>query len=176
MREVVGDLWTWDDGNVLARVITTNGFIRKSGGAVLGAGVAAQAVERFGKGLETKVGEYLQKWGNHVHAFPPNPDADRDYWLVTFPVKPERGPTGEPGFKARAQTALIERSCHELLAWAISVSEDGTVVLPRPGCGNGGLEWDVVRPIVDRTLNMGLLFSTGFRSMGDRFVVCEVSP
>lgn len=176
MREVTGDLWAWDDGQVIARVITTNGFVKKDGSAVLGAGVAKQAVERFGKGLPVKVGEYITRWGNHCHAFPPNPDADRDYWLLTFPVKPEAGPNGEPGFKAKAELELIRRSCMELLAWAVSVSETGTIVLPRPGCGNGGLQWDDVRPTLVDAFDQQLLFSSGFRTMGDRFVVCEVSP
>lgn len=176
MREVTGDLWAYDDGQIIARVITTNGFVKANGSAVLGAGVAKQAVERFGNGLAVKVGEYIERWGNHLHAFPPNADAGRDYWLVTLPVKPERGPNGEPGFKAKAQIDLIRRSCQELLAWAISISETGTIVLPRPGCGNGGLDWSEVRPVVEETLDQRLLFSTGYRTAGDRFVICEVSP
>src|SRR5437868_1662644 len=115
MREEVGDLWTWDDGSVIARVITTNGFVTSTGAAVLGRGVAKQAVDRFGPALREKLGEYLQRWGNCVHSFRPNESAGRAYWLLTFPVKPAFGRFGEPGFKAEAELGIIERAAAELL-------------------------------------------------------------
>ncbi len=177
MREVAGDLWTWDDppGSVVARVITTNGFVTKDGKAVLGRGVAAQAVERFGDALKVKLGEYLSRWGNHVHAFPPNRAQGRTYWLITFPVKPPMRGT-VPGFKAPAEIGIIQRSASQLVAFTLGMLGDGgTVVLPRPGCGCGGLGWNEVEPILRPILDQPVYFHEEKveASIGDRFVVIE---
>lgn len=175
MRETQGDLWTWDDGNVVARVITTNGFVKNDGSAVLGAGVAKQAVERFGHQLEQMVGTYIVKYGNHVHAFRPKPELGRPYWLITFPVKPDRAPDGRPGFLADADERLIVRSAKELLAFYLGMIEEGTVVMPRPGCGNGHLEWDDIRGALAHELDQPVRvnFEPTAVSFGDRFVVVE---
>lgn len=185
MIVTAGDLWTWDDEPVVARVITTNGFVTSNGQAVLGRGVAKQAVDRFGEALKTLLGDYLQRWGNHVHAFQPKPQHGRPYWLITFPVKPELGPNGEPGFKAKAELELISRSANELLMFTLGMLPDeGAIVMPKPGCGNGGLDWSDVAPVLSKELDQQIVFSkileaTGqmadddVRSIGERFVVID---
>lgn len=173
MREVIGDLWTWEDERVLARVITTNGYVTKGGAAVMGRGVALQAVERFGDPLKGWLGQQLQQFGNHVHAARPKPPA-RPYWLVTFPVKPAQGPTGEPGWKCEAELDLIRRSAQELLYWTLGMlfDEEGVVVLPRPGCGNGRLSWDDVEPVLHEVLWQPVRVNGDeLVDFGDRFVV-----
>lgn len=183
MREYAGDLWTWGDGeddrddyDVLARVVTTNGFVTPNGRAVMGAGVALQAVERWGPRVEEALGERLVQYGNHVHSFRPA-GSSRPYWLVTFPVKPEFGPNGEPGFKVKADIDLIKRSAHELVRWVVGIDEagyTGTVVMPRPGCGNGGLSWfSEVKPLLQAVLDQPVSYQgiPETFSLGDRFVV-----
>lgn len=185
MIVTAGDLWTWDEQPVVARVITTNGFVTKDGKAVLGAGVAKQAVEIYGDKLKVALGARLQAFGNGVNAFAPNPDKGRHHWLVTFPVKPEYGPNGEPGFKAKAELEIIERSAHQLLSFTLGMlPESGVVVMPKPGCGCGGLNWPDVEPVLSRVLDQPIVFSKRIqadgstvddevRSIGDRFVVME---
>jgi O-acetyl-ADP-ribose deacetylase (regulator of RNase III) len=59
--------------------------------------------------------------------------------LVVFPVKHE--------WMELADLALIQQSAYELIALADRL-EWRRVVLPRPGCGNGGLTWDQVQPLL----------------------------
>lgn len=171
MREVVGDLWTWDDppGSVVARVITTNGTVKKDGTAVMGAGVAEQAVELFGDGLPKWLGAQIAEFGNHMHAARPSPS--RPYWLLTLPVKKE--------WRNKADIGLIVQSAQQLHLWVLAMLDGGgTIVLPRPGCGNGGLKWDIVKPVLAPILDQPVRFKTDAEpvSIGDRFVVVENQP
>ncbi len=131
MREIVGDLWAhYDAGAVVA--ITTHGAVSRSGRSSMRRGCARQARERF-PGLDARLGALVLVYGNHVQ-----PLGER---LVSFPV--EHDPYSTP------ELALIERSCGELLALSDRYGW-GEVVVPRPGCGSGGLLWSEVRPILLR--------------------------
>ena len=59
--------------------------------------------------------------------------------LVIFPVK--------HNWREKAQFDLIHTSTHALLFYALAYP-DAIWALPRPGCGNGGLDWSMVEPIV----------------------------
>jgi hypothetical protein len=134
MHEIVGDLWSEHAmGAVVA--ITTNGAVNKVGRAVMLRGCARQARERFPDLLKT-LGTLIRHHGNHVF--------DLGHQIVSFPV--EQDPYQVPDLR------LIERSCLELVelsdykGWC-------RVVVPRPGCGAGGLEWHDVRKILARHLD-----------------------
>lgn len=128
MRETVGDIWDYLGKAVIC--ITTNGHLTPSGKAVLGRGLAAQAQLRF-PDLSTRLGRLLKDGGNHVHLLGDG--------LVSFPV--EESPWANPDL------ALIRRSAAELRALADSLGW-GEVVVPRPGCGGGGLSWRDVEPLI----------------------------
>lgn len=141
MLETYGNLWEMADQGCDALVITTNGYVRKDGLAVMGRGIAKEAAYNFPK-LPYELGIQIRKNGNNCYVFP-NPGFD----LVTFPVKPMYGPEGEPGWRAKAQLGLIEKSARQLVALANRY--DWTdVIMPRPGCGFGGLKWEKVRPLL----------------------------
>lgn len=130
MLESRGNLWNHHaKGTPLC--ITTNGTVRKDGACVMGAGIAAQARCRF-PNLEYEVGAAIQRYGNTVQYLCTS-------GLITFPVKHY---WYEP-----ADLDLIELSGHQLLDL---IGELGwkKVVLPRPGCGNGQLTWEVVKPVL----------------------------
>jgi hypothetical protein len=98
----------------------------------MGRGVARQAALRFPE-LPIQLGALLQTKGNHVHLLARG--------IVSFPV--------EESAWAWPELRLISRSAEELRALA---DREGwpRVVVPRPGCGGGGLDWNEVRPLLER--------------------------
>lgn len=144
MKEIQGNLWTWaQDAPNTYIVITTNGTVKRDGCCVMGRGVAKQAAVRF-PGLPAFLGEKISTHGNHVHVLPGN--------LISFPVKFH--------WAEEANILLINRSVVELVDTADLIHATH-IYMPRPGCGNGGLTWDVVRPLLVDKLD-------------DRFTICEV--
>jgi len=144
MREAHGDLWQLAlEAHADALVITTNGFRKSSGECVMGRGCALEAKLRWPE-LPARLGDYLHQYGNRCFRFRLRGlDAD----LVTFPVKPERGPDGKPGFSAKAELPLIETSTRQLVEMAVRFGWK-KVYIPRPGCGYGQLSWEDVHPIL----------------------------
>jgi hypothetical protein len=131
--EIVGDIWEYLPGAIIA--ITTNGQITPKGQAVFGRGVARQAAQRF-PDLADRLGLLLATVGNHVHYLGDS--------IVSFPV--EETPWSNPDLH------LIARSTRELRELA---DQQGwqQVVVPRPGCGGGGLLWRDVKPLLAEALD-----------------------
>jgi hypothetical protein len=162
MIETKGDLWVVRGD---AKVITTNGSVRKDGCAVMGRGVARQAALRWPE-LPRTLGNSLGVAGNYLctlghfsydperesHINPAMPLPTEGFELVAFPVK-ER-------WMEAACPRLIYRSAVQLVAMTEYKGWE-KVILPRPGCGNGGLEWDDVRSILTPLLD-------------DRFVIVQI--
>ncbi len=133
MNEITGDIWDFLGRAVIA--ITTNGSVTKKGTAVFGRGCARQAQERF-PDLPLRLGRLLVQHGNHVVSLGSG--------LVTFPV--EESPWANPDYR------LISRSARELRELADREGWE-MVVVPRPGCGGGGLDWREVRPLLAEHLD-----------------------
>lgn len=143
MKEVTGNLW---DVEADVRVITTNGFIKRDGRAVMGRGVALQAVNKDPE-LPGLLGALLQDRGNV-----PMPIDSMAGHLITLPVK--------HNWYEPASLDLIETSIHRL----VKIVDDRlwkVVVMPRPGCGNGQLDWKDVKPLIEPLLD-------------DRFVIVNL--
>lgn len=141
MEEATGNMFN-QQCNALA--ISTNGFVKKDGTLVMGKGCAFEATKRHPK-LPAKLGEAVKHHGNHVHWALVY--LDRLYRNVaSFPVKPA-GSYWQPGWMMKADPELIKRSAQELSTLADSQLWT-EIVLPRPGCGNGGLNWVDVKPIL----------------------------
>ena len=145
MIEVFGNLWTYPAD---IRVITTNGAVNSRGQAVMGRGCAADARIRY-PGADILLGAKIVQLGNKVHILK-DPEPPDNTWLVTFPVKRH--------WKDMADKALIVSSCVQLLDTVaeLEAKEDRDlleVVMPRPGCGFGGLKWDMVKVILDHWLD-----------------------
>lgn len=160
MKEAFGDAWMWaKDADALC--ITTNGFIKANGDGVMGRGIAKQAKARV-PGIDRLLGQHLRENGNHVgmltsvrwsSALPGDPTSGI-YNLYAFPVKHV--------WDQPADMNLIERSCRELMEIVDELHLD-CVILPRPGCGNGGLKWEDVKPVIEPLLD-------------DRITIVEYAP
>lgn len=138
MIEVTGNLWTYPAD---ARVITTNGTVKKDGSCVMGRGCALEAKTKYPY-LAKQLGKAILDTGNHTRCLveePPN-----DLFLVAFPVK--------HNWWEKADLDLIKRSASEL-AVLTTANRWNTVVLPRPGCGNGKLKWEDVKQILEPVLD-----------------------
>lgn len=160
MLEAFGDIWKHQN-KYDAVVITTNGFVKKNGEAVMGRGIALEACSKY-PDFPKRLGGILKEYGNYtwLHEFDRwNGEADYQEWVFTLPVKPAIGPNGEMGWKAKADINLIVFSLGQLVRMVDGVGIK-KVVMPRPGCGNGGLKWEDVKPIIEPLLD-------------DRFTVME---
>lgn len=136
MREVKGNLWTFPAD---VRVITTNGTVKKDGTCVMGRGCAAEA-KRLYPDLPLILGQAIQGQGNEAFWFP-IPSAQTP--LVTFPVK--------HAWYQKADIDLIRRSATKISQMA--ALRNRTIVMPRPGCGNGHLRWEDVKPVLEPILD-----------------------
>lgn len=138
MIEAKGDIWKYAAEEAatgrVAVCVTTNGETNRRGQAVMGRGVALQARNRF-LGIEDRIGRFITRHGNHVQRFA----VDAPYDLLTFPVK--------HGWREPADPVLIALSAGELEA-LVDREDYDVVLLPRPGCGNGHLDWDDVKPLL----------------------------
>lgn len=159
MIEAKGNMW---DADVDAFVITTNGFVKKNGEAVMGRGCAKEAAQKC-KAFPELLGRKIKEHGNHVFFFGFNFGvglSDPPIFVFTMPVK--------HNWWEAADIELIERSLKELVEDVNSF--DGTVgcdfieinslAMPRPGCGNGQLDWKDVKSICEKYLD-------------DRFIVYD---
>jgi len=129
MKEVKGNLWTYPSD---WRCITTNGFVKKNGECVMGRGCAKEARDKF-PGFSKELGTRIKNEGNHVFVF-------NDQKLFTFPVK--------HNWWEIAGLDLIKRSVTELGWYVGAGNPKDTFLMPRPGCGNGGLKWEDVKPLL----------------------------
>ncbi len=135
MKEVYGSIWVHFLVANHFVCITTNGTIKRNGDAVMGRGNAKQATICIPM-VKTHLGKYLKARGNVPGYLTV---MDRTY-LVIFPVKKHWSESADP--------SLIASS----LGWLKYESESNplcTYHLPRPGCGNGKLDWEkIVKPLV----------------------------
>lgn len=130
MKEIFGDMFAYVGRPNYKICITTNGFIKTNGEGVMGAGCAKEAVE-INPDLPRLLGLSLKSRGNHV--------ANLTEQFISFPVKVK--------WMLDADLALIKQSAQELKERALEL-HDIKFILPRPGCGNGRLSWEQVKPIL----------------------------
>lgn len=159
--------------------ITTNGFVKSNGEAVMGRGCAKMAATKF-KDLPHELGTWISCNGNHVwviNSYMPSENSfarrlSKIVNIVSFPVKsiaerclPDKSNVvvhmrskynpddTVPGWACRASLTLIEQSTIELKDLIFRSGCWSCVVLPRPGCGAGELDWKDVKPILEKHLD-----------------------
>lgn len=129
MHETVGDIWEYADRGYII-VITTNGSLTRDGRGVVGRGVAKQATLCF-PDLARTLGTLLAEQGSHVFLL--------GCGIVTFPV--EDTAWSQPDLRIIARSAEELRRLADRSGWE-------RIVVPRPGCGGGGLAWKDVLPLL----------------------------
>lgn len=162
MIEKVGNMFYSPSDAV---VISTNGFVKADGEAVMGKGCAKQAADAI-PNLPAILGYMLTNMGNQVHVLM----RPTQTYLLSFPVKqkdqlydnPElvvshmrnRFKIGQivPGWALVADMSIIKQSAIQLKQLA-DLYDWQTVVMPRVGCGAGELNWAEVKAVIGPILD-----------------------
>ncbi|MCK5615962.1 ADP-ribose-binding protein [Candidatus Pacearchaeota archaeon] len=135
MKEINGDIFKLA---AEAICVTTNGMIKKNQEAVMGAGIALTAKNKY-PNLPLSLAIKLRIGGNHVFHIPQD-----GVNIITFPTKNH--------WRDDSSITLIVQSCKELVALADDKGWEN-ILLPRPGCSNGKLEWEKVKLIIEPLLD-----------------------
>ena len=135
MIEIKGNLWDHEDADIIC--ITTNGTVKKNGRAVMGKGCALEAKEKY-KDIDKVLGNLITQIGNQAFVVLGTFHRPR---IVSFPTK--------HNWWEKSDLQLIEMSCQLLLDY-VNEKDFKKIVLPRPGCGNGLLKWEVVKSILEK--------------------------
>ena len=136
MQEIQGNIW---DQKCDWLCVTTNGIIKKNGCAVMGKGIALQAKQRYPY-IDKILAQKIQKNGNIV-----SPLIKVDgHCILSFPTKHH--------WKDSSDLELIKESATQLKTHFDEQSEKPVVILPRPGCSNGKLDWADVKAIIEPIL------------------------
>jgi len=104
-------------------VVTTNGFVKNRGHAVMGAGIARQVRDAF-PGIDERLGSLIKEHGNRPFRLTPS--------IWSLPVKWH--------WIMEAEVSLIAASLEKMVLMVEKFKPD-LLRFPRPGCGNGELDY-----------------------------------
>jgi len=141
-KEITGNLFKPSSYSVPIRpkiiCITTNGILKQNGSAVMGRGCAKDAADRW-PDVPNILGRHLCS-GRNVPYFLRNVELNRQQiQLWSFPTKND--------WRKPSNIKLIARSALRMLT-AADQHGFNCIVIPRPGCANGGLSWEFVGPVL----------------------------
>ena len=130
------------DNRVLSKAdaicFCSNGITKSNDELVMGAGIAKLFAQQFPK-IPAFFGKKILAGGNHCYVYTDNKPV-----IINFPTKND--------WRDNSILDLIAQSARELMV-IIEENNFQKVGLPRPGCANGGLNWDIVKarisPILD---------------------------
>jgi hypothetical protein len=141
MIDIQGDMWSLTEEFAPDAVcITTCQVLNHRGHLVMGAGIAKQA-KAMHPSLPKLWGEAVRE-GRDIIITP----GLASYALVAFHTKTH--------WKDPSTTSLIKESAKGLLQ-AADLNEWQCIFLPRPGCSNGGLRWEKVKPVLEEENQVG---------------------
>lgn len=160
MKEEFGNLLTMSCD---ALCVTTNGFVKKNGECVMGKGIAKTIQSKY-PNIPYTLGQAISLNGNVVHHL-----YDKPQNIISFPVKPVskkctspddyvshmRFNIGDtiPGWACKADIEIIKQSAKKLVSLANKHPEWKRILLPRPGCGAGELNWNNVKQVLSEILD-----------------------
>jgi hypothetical protein len=145
MIELKGDLWDFHkEGHWIC--ITTNGTIKSNGSVVMGRGCVLELKRKF-KGIEFLIGQQIKRLGNI-------PFVSNDDKIITFPVKHNWWEVADIDL-IRASAKIIRGLVNgfgdssEYSDYYSPMLEINSLYIPRPGCGNGKLDWKDVKKVLE---------------------------
>jgi hypothetical protein len=146
MKQITGNVWHYfEDGNYDAICCTTNCVLKQNGVLVMGAGIA--------KAFAGKYPWLPLNWGRRVANHNAVSDAHPGLFVTLMPTPPHLVYFGTKWhWKNPSDLPLIKRNAFELMELA-KMLDWHNIILPRPGCSNGGLDWRIVGPAIDRIVD-----------------------
>jgi hypothetical protein len=154
MIEIKNDIFEYAEElsktyNVLL-CITTNGIVKFNGELVMGAGLAKIANAKYHK-LAWNLGQKVLQNGNDVYMVATNNPLLN---ILSFPTKNH--------WKNPSDVNLIEKSLKQTINYYNKSIKECKVLLPRVGCGLGGLNWEkTVKPLLQQF------------NLNDDFIICD---
>lgn len=109
----------------------------------MGAGVAKAFRDKF-PWLPLSAGRLVRSYGNKCQIMGSTAFEGRIIPIVSFPTKQH--------WRDKSDISLIIKSSKELMG-CIECKKWNLVALPRPGCQNGGLQWETVKEAIDGILD-----------------------
>jgi O-acetyl-ADP-ribose deacetylase (regulator of RNase III) len=137
MKEIKQDFWEVYD-RFDAIVCPTNGIVKTNGELVMGGGLAKQFKENFPY-IPFVWGNFVNETGNKVCKYSHRKSSNLPD-LISFPSKHH--------WKSKSDLKLITSSTYELVE-CVDYQGYDNVLVPRVGCGLGGLKWEIVKPILE---------------------------
>lgn len=135
MVELCDDIWNYYRKKDHVVCITTNGCVSSNTGkAIMGRGIALQARLRI-PGIDLKLAKLITQYGNI-------PFWMDSHSIIIFPTKYH--------WRDKSPLDLIRLSA-EWLDFIARRNTNTYFLIPRPGCGNGGRDWETeVFPIMSK--------------------------
>lgn len=135
-----GDLWEHFGQSGHRIAISTNGYVKRNGEAVMGRGCAREATLLLPR-IALALGRHIKTNGNVPGRIQvPNSKTWDSYLLIVLPVKHD--------WWEKASLELVQNSTNWLKVEA-SQYPDTIYHVPRLGCGSGRLDWaTMVKPIM----------------------------
>lgn len=151
MKIIKGNIWKIKKADAIC--ITTNGIIGQHNRAVMGKGIALDAKIKH-PGIDYLLAKKLNKHGNYVYLLTEktkkgisllNMDVfsvnkNIPYHIVSFPTKNH--------WKEKSSLSLIKKSAKRLVKLA-DKKKWKKIIVPRPGCNNGELNWKDVKKVIE---------------------------
>jgi O-acetyl-ADP-ribose deacetylase (regulator of RNase III) len=113
------------------RCVTTNCTLNSRGHLVMGAGIALAAKKLY-PDMPKLLGKWVREYGSEPLLCPPER-------IISFPTKHH--------WRENSDFNLIAKSASKIALLADQFKID-QIVLTRPGCGCGGLQWEDVKPLI----------------------------
>ena len=148
LNEVRADIFEFNQHEYNFRYIciTTNCELNSSNQAIMGRGIALRAKELFPE-LPSMVAEAIKRHRSHVVKMLPSiKNTAHPVGFINFPTKTK--------WAEKSKISLIIQNMIELSALARN-DDSSLYTLPRPGCNNGGLNWEKeIKPLAEKFLNL----------------------
>lgn len=137
-KTAVGNMFSLAlEGEVVC--VTTNGIVKRDGCAIMGVGTAQIARDSF-KGIDKKLGEYLNQYGNRCFNLGLHNYRGKHLRIVTFPTK--YNPNDNSDMDLIRKSVLEIKEMADKFNWS-------KVYIPLPGVGAGKLLWSNVKPLFE---------------------------